>query len=558
MTDNDRLRGSAGEPAGYVGAVALSSDVTLRVESDDVRYLEPEGEIRATYRHASSHVRVGEGADAGAPSVVRVSTTEKVFEFRTKSKPRKLGLMQVGWGGNNGSTVTAAVLANRSGTTWATRTGTQTPNFFGTLTQASTMRVGSDDKGRDVFAPMSAFVPLVEPTQIVLSGWDISGLNLKDAMLRAQVLEPDLIRQLAPEAEKMVPLRAAYDESFIAQNQKVRADNIMESPAYTKRQMLEQLRADIREFKQANALEFVVVVWTANSERYSEVRPELNGCADTLLASIEKNDAEVSPSTLYAVASILEGCPYINGSPQNTFVPGCLELAEQHGVLICGDDFKSGQTKMKSVLCDYLIGCGIKIKTMVTYNHLGNNDMYQLTDGVMWKPKSASKSRVIEDVVQSNGQLYSQPGEMPDHVVVVKYVEFLGDSKRDVSEYTSEGFMNGHYTSIIHNSCLDSILCAPLILDLAILAELFDRVRVRPCARDAPESSEFVKMHPILSVLSFYMKIPLVRPEEPIINSLNRQKSCLENMIRALVGLPPENHLLLDTKIARDSTAMGS
>mmetsp|Transcript_22693 Transcript_22693/g.90910 ORF Transcript_22693/g.90910 Transcript_22693/m.90910 type:complete len:144 (+) Transcript_22693:1506-1937(+) len=130
---------------------------------------------------------------------------------------------------------------------------------------------------------------------------------------------------------------------------------------------------------------------------------------------------------------------------------------------------------MKSVLVDYLIGCGVKVKTMVTYNHLGNNDMYQLTDQVMWKPKSAAKSKVIEDLVEANEVLYPND-EKPDHVVVVKYVPFLGDSKRDVSEYTAETFLDSHYTMIMHNECLDSALCAPLIIDLAVLCELFQRV----------------------------------------------------------------------------------
>jgi myo-inositol-1-phosphate synthase len=218
-------------------------------------------------------------------------------------------------------------------------------------------------------------------------------------------------------------------------------------------------------------------------------------------------------------------------------------------VAICGDDFKSGQTKMKSVLVDYLIGCGIKVKTMVTYNHLGNNDMYQLTDEVMWKPKSASKSRVIEDIVDANGLLYPTGDPGPDHVVVVKYVPFLGDSKRDVSEYTSETFMDSHYTSIMHNECLDSALCAPLILDLAVFCELFSRVMYTAgIAGGGVGSRDFSSMASVLSVLGFYMKIPKTPAGESIVNALGRQKNCIDNLLRALVGIPPESNLLLDTK----------
>jgi myo-inositol-1-phosphate synthase len=118
----------------------------------------------------------------------------------------------------------------------------------------------------------------------------------------------------------------------------------------------------------------VIVLWTANTDRYSELHDGLNDTADNLLRSIQENASEISPSTLFAVASILEGVTYINGSPQNTFVPGVIELAETHKVLIAGDDFKTGQTKIKTVLCDFLVNSGLKLSSVVSYNHLGNND----------------------------------------------------------------------------------------------------------------------------------------------------------------------------------------
>ena len=117
-----------------------------------------------------------------------------------------------------------------------------------------------------------------------------------------------------------------------------------------------------REFKEKNKVDKVVVLWTANTERYSDVVVGLNDTMENLLASVEKNESEISPSTLYAIACVLEGIPFINGSPQNTFVPGLIELAISRNCLIGGDDFKSGQTKMKSVLVDFLVGAGIKVK----------------------------------------------------------------------------------------------------------------------------------------------------------------------------------------------------
>lgn len=535
MTDNNEQRQrSASRAAGATTATGL-----VKVVGPDVHY--EKDRILSKFSYKTVNAVIDEAGN------VQARPSEHTYHFRTGNKPQKLGLMQVGWGGNNGTTVTAAIVANQRNISWDTRTQTHVPNYKGSLTQAATMRIGFDATGRDVFVPLKSVVPMVDPNEIVLGGWDISGHNLADAMDRAKVLEPILRQKLRPYMEEMTPLPGVFDQQFIAKNQSPRADNIMSLS--DKQSQLSQLRDDIRNFKNANGLEFVVVVWTGNSERYAVETSGVNDTASNMLAAIQDSHPEVSPSTLYCIAAILEGCPYINGSPQNTFVPGAVELARKMNVMICGDDFKSGQTKMKSVLADYLIGCGIKIKTMVTYNHLGNNDMYQLTDEVMWKPKSASKSRVIEDIVDSNGMLYTSKQDSPDHIVVVKYVPFLGDSKRDISEYASEGFMDCHYTTIMHNECLDSALCAPLILDLAIFAELFSRVEYtveRPDGSVAEES--YSGMETAMSVLGFYMKIPRTPPGEPIVNALGRQKACIENLLRALVGLPPESHLLLETK----------
>lgn len=545
MTDNTEQRTLSSQ------RISSASTVTapVLVKSRNVRYDGDEILARYRYERTTTEIR----ADG---SVIATPLT-RYYRFKTGTKPRKLGLLQVGWGGNNGSTVTGAIFANRHNISWQTRDAVHIPNYNGSLTQATTLRLGFDvNTGKDIFAPFGSLIPMAAPEDITLGGWDISGLNMADSMDRAQVLEPDLRRQLRPHLEGITPLPGAFDENFIAKNQQARATNVIESR--DKGVQLDRLRKDIREFKERHSLEFVVVIWTANSEKYAEESRGVNDTAENLLDSISKSHAEVSPSTLYGVAAVLEGCPYVNGSPQNTFVPGLVELAVREKVMICGDDFKSGQTKMKSVLADYLIGCGIKIRTMVTYNHLGNNDMYQLTDEVMWKPKSASKSRVIEDIVDSNGMLY-QAGEAPDHVVVVKYVPYLNDSKRDVSEYTSETFMNCPYTTIMHNTCLDSALCAPLIIDLAILAELFGRVEYAVETEQEEENDlggkqkewdeyEYESMEVCLSVLGFYMKIPRTPANEPIVNALGRQKGCIENMLRALVGLPAENDLLLESK----------
>lgn len=150
-----------------------------------------------------------------------------------------------------------------------------------------------------------------------------------------------------------------------------------------------------REFKQTHGLDKVIVQWTANTERYADIIDGVNDTADNLLKAIEEGHSEVSPSTVFAVACILEKTPFINGSPQNTFVPGAIELAEKHDAFIGGDDFKSGQTKMKSALVDFLINAGIKLTSIASYNHLGNNDGKNLSEQVLSYTNTSSVETLL-------------------------------------------------------------------------------------------------------------------------------------------------------------------
>jgi myo-inositol-1-phosphate synthase len=335
------------------------------------------------------------------------------------------------------------------------------------------------------------------------------------------------------------PRPSIYCPDFIAANQADRADNVLKG---TKKQMVERIRADIRDFKAKNELDKVIVLWTANTERFCEIRPGLNDTSDNLLSSIARNEDEVSPSTLFAVASILEGCSYINGSPQNTFVPGVLGLAEKYHTFLGGDDFKSGQTKIKSVLVDFLVSAGIKPVSIVSYNHLGNNDGKNLSSAKQFRSKEISKSNVVDDMVGSNPILY-QKGEKPDHCVVIKYVPYVKDSKRAMDEYTSEIFMNGTNTLVIHNTCEDSLLAAPIILDLVILCEVCERIKFQ-----AGGDTNYQSFNTILSILSYLLKAPLVPSGTPVVNALFRQRTCIENIFRACVGLAPQNNMLLEHK----------
>ena len=407
------------------------------------------------------------------------------------------------------------------------------PNYYGSITQASTVKIGMVAV-EEIFVPLNSVVPMVNPNDIVLGGWDINNSNLLVAAKRAKVLDVDLVKRVSSQLEGIVPLPGVYDAGFIASNQRERVNHIIEG---TKQDQMEQVRKDIREFKAKHGLDKVIVLWTANTERYSKVEEGLNMTSKQVLESIKENRSEVSPSTIYAVACLLEEIPFINGSPQNTFVRGVIELALERRVPIAGDDFKSGQTKLKSSLVEFLVGAGIKPVSIVSYNHLGNNDGRNLDEPAQFRSKEISKSDVVNDIVGSNKILYSE-GEHPDHVVVIKYVPTVGDSKRAMDEYTSDIFMNGRNTLVIHNTCEDSLLAAPIILDLAIIMELTTRVKINGS-----------RMHPVTSLLSFLTKAPLVPKNTPCVNSLSRQRAMLENFCKALVGLPPENNMLLEYKL---------
>ncbi|KAJ2784326.1 Myo-inositol-1-phosphate synthase [Coemansia javaensis] len=523
---------SAADAAATRAAGAASGATAFKVDAPNVRYTGDAIESDYTY----DTTIVSRDAESGS---LKAKPAKVGYRFRTKTGVGRVGLMLVGWGGNNGSTVTASILANKKGISWETRKGRQEPNYFGSLMMASTVKLGVDEDLKDVYVPFNQVVPMVHPNDVVIGGWDISSLSIGDAMRRAQVLPVDLQRQVYDELHQLKPLPSVYYPDFIAANQEARADNTIGG---TKQEQLDRLRQDIRDFKQANSLDRVVVMWTANTERYADILPGVNDTADNLLQAIASGHSEVSPSTLFAVASILEGAPFVNGSPQNTLVPGAIALAERERSFVGGDDFKSGQTKIKSVLAEFLVNAGIKPLAITSYNHLGNNDGHNLSAPAQFRSKEISKSSVVDDMVAANRLLYAK-GEHPDHTIVIKYVPSVGDSKRALDEYVSEIFMGGLNTISIYNTCEDSLLASPLIIDLFMMTELMTRVSYRTDA-----DADWVPFHSVLSILSYMLKAPVVPPNTPVVNALAKQRMAMENILRAFVGLPPNNEMLLEHK----------
>ncbi|KAG7663792.1 INO1 [[Candida] subhashii] len=487
-----------------------------------------------------------------AEGKLHVTPTAEEYEFKLDLTVPKVGLLLVGIGGNNGTTLCGSILANKHNISFENKEGVVKPNYYGSVTQSSTIKLGIDkETGNDVYAPFNSIVPFVNPNDLIVDGWDISGLTLDQAMKRAQVLDVDLQKQLYPYLQEKKPMESIYYPDFIALNQKERADNVFNKTASgeintgDKWADVEKVRKDIRDFKEKNQLDKIIILWTANTERYADVLTNVNDTADNLIASIKSSHEEIAPSTIFAVAAILEKIPYINGSPQNTFVPGVIELAEKYGSFIGGDDFKSGQTKLKSVLAQFLVDAGIKPLSIASYNHLGNNDGYNLSAPKQFRSKEISKQSVVDDMIESNEILYNkESGDHVDHCIVIKYLPAVGDSKVAMDEYYSELMLGGHNKISIHNVCEDSLLATPLILDLVIVAEFLERVQYRKVGEE-----KYHDFYSVLTLLSYWLKAPLSRPGFKPINGLNKQRQALENLLRLLVGLPINNELRFEERL---------
>jgi myo-inositol-1-phosphate synthase len=466
-----------------------------------------------------------------AENVSRPVIQEKTI--KTDARVPKLGVMLVGLGGNNGSTFTAGVLANKHQLSWETKNGEMKANFFGSFTQSATTHVGfkfNEKTGElnDVFKPINSLLPMVNPVDFDICGWDISSANLYESCKRAHVLEPTLISQLKSELEQIKPMRAVLNPDYIASNQADRADNLLKG---TNQECIDAIRADIQACKKRN--DKVIVLWTANTEMF--LLPEINALDD--LEDRIKNNAPLPASVLYCVAAIQEGVLYLNGSPQNTFHPAVVEMADKNGAFLAGSDFKSGQTRFKTIMSDFLIGSGLRLASVVSYNHLGNNDGKNLSEDKTFRSKQISKAGVLDDAIKANSTLYPKGQDKIDHEVIIKYVPFVGDSKRAMDEYSSQIFMNGCNTITSYNVCEDSLLAVPLMFDMIVLGELFTRMNI-----------DGEKLGPVLSYLSFFFKAPITNHDEYVINSFSRQRETLVNLLKVASGILPDDTTLLSFK----------
>jgi myo-inositol-1-phosphate synthase len=385
----------------------------------------------------------------------------------------------VGLGGNNGVTMLAGFLANNAGLEWeSSAAGRVTgPNWNGCITQLP-------PRGNAGGVGFQGRFPLAQASTAAVGGWDIRPTPLGDALYQSRVLDYDLVRQVRDEMNQFPVWKGVYTASFLGESQYGTATHIVtDAPSFL--DQVEHLRQEIRTFIRDHQVDgHTTVIWSASVERPAQVE---FATADELLHAIQtyKTSAELdlSPSIIYAVASALEGCSFVNGGSQNTLSPAMSELYEssyrsssseqlQHfsnvstnPTYVLGTDFKAGQTKFKTAAVEYIRALGLTPRVIASSNHLGNNDMLNLTS----KKTMDAKMRVKSDIFGP-----WQEHDL-DHQVRVMYTPMMLDEKRDVVEYTSLGFLHCPHTMLTYTRCMDSILCVPLMIDAAVWCDFFAR-----------------------------------------------------------------------------------
>eukprot|EP00624_Nannochloropsis_granulata_P002250 evm.model.NODE_21477_length_6047_cov_27.332561.2 len=365
----------------------------------------------------------------------------------------------------------AGLRANQLGLEWEAPTGKIKANYLGCITQLPMK--GGKGGFKETYA-------LADANRAAIGGWDIRPTPLGDALYASHVLDYDLVRQVREPLNKMEIFKGVWNPSFIGESQHATASHVIDHASTTHAQSLALLRADIQRFRSTHKIPtqgHITVIWSASVER-----PTLRdfSSAASLLNAIEVNDPEISPSLLYAVAACLEGCSFVNGGSQNTLCPGLAELAaaqmqakggkEGRRCYVLGTDFKAGQTKFKTAAVEYIRALGLTPTVIASSNHLGNNDMLNLTS----KKTLDAKMRVKSDIFDG----WEEHGV--DHQVRVMYTPFIGDEKRDIVEYTSLGFLGSPHTMLTYTRCMDSILCVPLMLDVAVWCDYFARKSLSP------------------------------------------------------------------------------
>jgi len=392
---------------------------------------------------------------------------------------------------------------------------------IGSLTQMGNIRLGKRTENRSPL--IKDFVPLPELEDIVFGGWDVYEDNVYEAASKAKVLEPALLHALKPELKALVPMKAVFDKSYV---RNLSGKNIKQ--AATKYQLAKALMDDIENFKEANNCSRLVMVWCGSTEKYIEPSG-VHESIDNFEQGLRDNDPRIAPSMIYAYAAISLGVPFANGAPNLTCdIPALIELARKTQTPIAGKDFKTGQTLMKTILAPGLHARALGIRGWFSTNILGNRDGLVLDDPDNFRTKEVSKLSVLEEILRPdlNPELY---GELY-HKVRINYYPPHGDNKESWDNIDIFGWLGYSMQIKINFLCRDSILAAPIVLDLALFMDLAKRAG----------------MSGIQEWLSFYYKSPQtapgLRPEHDIFKQLIK----LQNTLRHMMGEDLITHLGLD------------
>jgi len=390
---------------------------------------------------------------------------------------------------------------------------------IGSLTQLGTIRLGKRTEGRSPL--IREFVPLAPLDALVFGAWDPIPDDCYTACVRAGVLDRhEHVEPLKDVLTAVKPMAAAFDQQYV---KRLEGSNVKKGK--TKRDLAEQLRADIRDFKTRNGCDRLVMVWCASTEIFISPGPA-HWTLEAFEKAMEANDPTLAPSMLYAWASIMEGVPFANGAPNlSCDFPALEQLARQRGVAIGGKDFKTGQTMLKTVLSPMFKARMLGVSGWYSTNILGNRDGEVLDDPESFKTKEESKLGVLEHILQP--QLYPELYGNLYHKVRINYYPPRGDNKEGWDNIDIFGWLGYPMQIKVDFLCRDSILAAPLVLDLALFFDLAQRAGLSG----------------IQEWLSFYFKSPQTAPGLYPEHDLFIQQTKLKNTLRWLMGEEQITHL---------------
>jgi len=422
----------------------------------------------------------------------------------------KLGILLVGLGAVS-TTLVAGVESIKRGIS----------KPVGSLTQMGTIRLGKRTENN--VPTIKDFVPLATLDDIVFGAWDIFADNAFDAAMKAGVLEKDLLNQVSEQLESLKPMPAVFEQNYV---KRLHGDNI--KTGKNKMELAEQLIDDIAKFKSENGCERLVMVWAASTEIFLE-ESEVHGTIEAFERGLYDNDALIAPSMIYAYAALMSGVPFANGAPNlSVDIPALTKLAETKGVPICGKDFKTGQTLMKTIIAPGLKSRMLGLDGWYSTNILGNRDGEVLDDPENFKTKEESKLSVLEHIFQP--EIYPDLYGEFSHVVRINYYPPRGDNKEGWDSIDIFGWLGYKMQIKIDFLCRDSILAAPLALDLALFMDLAQRAGMRG----------------VQEWLSFYFKAPQTAPELYPEHDIFIQLMKLKNTLRHMRGEELITHLGLE------------